>query len=63
MVSPKLVYVQLSIVKDAFSQVTLFCVVVSPLVETSGDPPLKATDSSASAAQDGGDKQYKKASL
>lgn len=30
--------------------------------ETSGDPPLKATDSSTAAAQDGGDKQYKKSS-
>ncbi|KAM8875459.1 dynamin-like GTPase OPA1, mitochondrial isoform 2-T2 [Spinachia spinachia] len=28
--------------------------------ETSGDPPLKATDSSTSAAQEGSDKQYKK---
>ncbi|XP_023257134.1 dynamin-like 120 kDa protein, mitochondrial isoform X4 [Seriola lalandi dorsalis] len=30
--------------------------------ETSGDPPLKATDSSAAATQDAGDKQYKKSS-
>ncbi|KAL7396376.1 hypothetical protein ABVT39_004911 [Epinephelus coioides] len=30
--------------------------------ETSGDPPLKATDSSAAATQDGSDKQYKKSS-
>ncbi|KAM8875461.1 dynamin-like GTPase OPA1, mitochondrial isoform 4-T4 [Spinachia spinachia] len=30
--------------------------------ETSGDPPLKATDSSTSAAQEGSDKQYKKSS-
>nr|XP_046247504.1 dynamin-like 120 kDa protein, mitochondrial isoform X7 [Scatophagus argus] len=30
--------------------------------ETSGDPSLKATDSSAAAAQDGSDKQYKKSS-
>ncbi|XP_063747607.1 dynamin-like 120 kDa protein, mitochondrial isoform X6 [Eleginops maclovinus] len=28
--------------------------------ETTGDPPLKATDSSAAASQDGSDKQYKK---
>ncbi|XP_023257133.1 dynamin-like 120 kDa protein, mitochondrial isoform X3 [Seriola lalandi dorsalis] len=32
------------------------------LLETSGDPPLKATDSSAAATQDAGDKQYKKSS-
>ncbi|XP_033477779.1 dynamin-like GTPase OPA1, mitochondrial isoform X3 [Epinephelus lanceolatus] len=32
------------------------------LLETSGDPPLKATDSSAAATQDGSDKQYKKSS-
>nr|XP_046247503.1 dynamin-like 120 kDa protein, mitochondrial isoform X6 [Scatophagus argus] len=32
------------------------------LLETSGDPSLKATDSSAAAAQDGSDKQYKKSS-
>ncbi|KAM8875460.1 dynamin-like GTPase OPA1, mitochondrial isoform 3-T3 [Spinachia spinachia] len=32
------------------------------LLETSGDPPLKATDSSTSAAQEGSDKQYKKSS-
>ncbi|XP_028443230.1 dynamin-like GTPase OPA1, mitochondrial isoform X2 [Perca flavescens] len=31
--------------------------------ETSGDPPLKATDSSAAATQDGSDKQYKKGLL
>nr|XP_046247502.1 dynamin-like 120 kDa protein, mitochondrial isoform X5 [Scatophagus argus] len=31
--------------------------------ETSGDPSLKATDSSAAAAQDGSDKQYKKGLL
>nr|XP_046247501.1 dynamin-like 120 kDa protein, mitochondrial isoform X4 [Scatophagus argus] len=31
--------------------------------ETSGDPSLKATDSSAAAAQDGSDKQYKKQGL
>ncbi|XP_070816147.1 dynamin-like GTPase OPA1, mitochondrial isoform X4 [Chaetodon trifascialis] len=30
--------------------------------ETSGDPALKATDSSAAATQDGSDKQYKKSS-
>ncbi|XP_054458669.1 dynamin-like 120 kDa protein, mitochondrial isoform X5 [Anoplopoma fimbria] len=30
--------------------------------ETSGDPPLKATDSSTAASQDGSDKQYKKSS-
>ncbi|XP_073332345.1 dynamin-like GTPase OPA1, mitochondrial isoform X4 [Pagrus major] len=30
--------------------------------ETSGDPPLKATDSSAAATQDASDKQYKKSS-
>ncbi|XP_074524323.1 dynamin-like GTPase OPA1, mitochondrial isoform X4 [Halichoeres trimaculatus] len=30
--------------------------------ETSGDPPLKATDSSAAATQDSSDKQYKKSS-
>ncbi|XP_019110557.1 dynamin-like GTPase OPA1, mitochondrial isoform X4 [Larimichthys crocea] len=30
--------------------------------ETSGDPSLKATDSSATATQDGSDKQYKKSS-
>ncbi|XP_040040144.1 dynamin-like GTPase OPA1, mitochondrial isoform X4 [Gasterosteus aculeatus] len=30
--------------------------------ETSGDPPLKATDSSTAAAQEGSDKQYKKSS-
>ncbi|XP_042371973.1 dynamin-like 120 kDa protein, mitochondrial isoform X4 [Plectropomus leopardus] len=30
--------------------------------ETSGDPPLKATDSSTAATQDGSDKQYKKSS-
>ncbi|XP_034386141.1 dynamin-like 120 kDa protein, mitochondrial isoform X4 [Cyclopterus lumpus] len=30
--------------------------------ETSGDPPLKATDSSTAATQDGNDKQYKKSS-
>ncbi|XP_034437856.1 dynamin-like 120 kDa protein, mitochondrial isoform X4 [Hippoglossus hippoglossus] len=30
--------------------------------ETSGDPPLKATDSSAAAPQDPSDKQYKKSS-
>ncbi|XP_063747605.1 dynamin-like 120 kDa protein, mitochondrial isoform X4 [Eleginops maclovinus] len=30
--------------------------------ETTGDPPLKATDSSAAASQDGSDKQYKKPS-
>ncbi|XP_060934046.1 dynamin-like 120 kDa protein, mitochondrial isoform X4 [Limanda limanda] len=30
--------------------------------ETSGDPPLKATDSSSAAAQDPSDKQYKKSS-
>ncbi|KAM7013259.1 dynamin-like GTPase OPA1, mitochondrial isoform 4-T4 [Tautogolabrus adspersus] len=30
--------------------------------ETSGDPPLKATDTSAAATQDGNDKQYKKSS-
>ena len=40
--------------------IILWC--MSPLVETSGDPPLKATDSSAAAAQDPSDKQYKKAS-
>ncbi|XP_042371965.1 dynamin-like 120 kDa protein, mitochondrial isoform X3 [Plectropomus leopardus] len=32
------------------------------LLETSGDPPLKATDSSTAATQDGSDKQYKKSS-
>ncbi|KAM7013258.1 dynamin-like GTPase OPA1, mitochondrial isoform 3-T3 [Tautogolabrus adspersus] len=32
------------------------------LLETSGDPPLKATDTSAAATQDGNDKQYKKSS-
>ncbi|XP_063747604.1 dynamin-like 120 kDa protein, mitochondrial isoform X3 [Eleginops maclovinus] len=32
------------------------------LLETTGDPPLKATDSSAAASQDGSDKQYKKPS-
>ncbi|XP_054458668.1 dynamin-like 120 kDa protein, mitochondrial isoform X4 [Anoplopoma fimbria] len=32
------------------------------LLETSGDPPLKATDSSTAASQDGSDKQYKKSS-
>ncbi|XP_039984640.1 dynamin-like 120 kDa protein, mitochondrial isoform X3 [Xiphias gladius] len=32
------------------------------LLETSGDPPLKATDSSAAATQDASDKQYKKSS-
>ncbi|XP_074524322.1 dynamin-like GTPase OPA1, mitochondrial isoform X3 [Halichoeres trimaculatus] len=32
------------------------------LLETSGDPPLKATDSSAAATQDSSDKQYKKSS-
>lgn len=37
-------------------------VIVSPLLETSGDPPLKATDASAAATQDPSDKQYKKAS-
>ncbi|XP_074524321.1 dynamin-like GTPase OPA1, mitochondrial isoform X2 [Halichoeres trimaculatus] len=31
--------------------------------ETSGDPPLKATDSSAAATQDSSDKQYKKGLL
>ncbi|XP_034386139.1 dynamin-like 120 kDa protein, mitochondrial isoform X2 [Cyclopterus lumpus] len=31
--------------------------------ETSGDPPLKATDSSTAATQDGNDKQYKKGLL
>ncbi|XP_031715358.1 dynamin-like GTPase OPA1, mitochondrial isoform X4 [Anarrhichthys ocellatus] len=30
--------------------------------ETSGDPPLKATDSSTAATQEGSDKQYKKSS-
>lgn len=30
--------------------------------ETSGDPPLNATDSSATVAHEAGDKQYKKAS-
>uniref|UniRef100_A0AAQ5ZPJ4 Dynamin-like GTPase OPA1, mitochondrial n=1 Tax=Amphiprion ocellaris TaxID=80972 RepID=A0AAQ5ZPJ4_AMPOC len=45
---------------DAFSLVTLYQVVLSPLVETSGDPQLKATDSSAAAAHDASDKQYKK---
>ncbi|XP_053177994.1 dynamin-like 120 kDa protein, mitochondrial isoform X4 [Scomber japonicus] len=30
--------------------------------ETSGDPPLKATDASAAATQDASDKQYKKSS-
>ncbi|XP_022617348.1 dynamin-like 120 kDa protein, mitochondrial [Seriola dumerili] len=33
------------------------------LLETSGDPPLKATDSSAAATQDASDKQYKKQGL
>ncbi|XP_034738453.1 dynamin-like 120 kDa protein, mitochondrial isoform X5 [Etheostoma cragini] len=32
------------------------------LLETSGDPPLKATDSSTAATQDSSDKQYKKSS-
>ncbi|KAI4828192.1 hypothetical protein KUCAC02_022302 [Chaenocephalus aceratus] len=32
------------------------------LLETTGDPPLKATDSSAAAKQDASDKQYKKPS-
>ncbi|XP_005730417.1 dynamin-like GTPase OPA1, mitochondrial isoform X4 [Pundamilia nyererei] len=32
------------------------------LLETSGDPPLKATDSSAAVAHEAGDKQYKKSS-
>ncbi|XP_029356565.1 dynamin-like GTPase OPA1, mitochondrial isoform X6 [Echeneis naucrates] len=32
------------------------------LLETSGDPPLKATDSSAAASQDASDRQYKKSS-
>ncbi|XP_060889692.1 dynamin-like 120 kDa protein, mitochondrial isoform X3 [Labrus mixtus] len=32
------------------------------LLETSGDPPLKAADSSAAATQDSSDKQYKKSS-
>ncbi|XP_053177993.1 dynamin-like 120 kDa protein, mitochondrial isoform X3 [Scomber japonicus] len=32
------------------------------LLETSGDPPLKATDASAAATQDASDKQYKKSS-
>ncbi|XP_029356563.1 dynamin-like GTPase OPA1, mitochondrial isoform X4 [Echeneis naucrates] len=31
--------------------------------ETSGDPPLKATDSSAAASQDASDRQYKKQGL
>lgn len=35
---------------------------MSPLIETSGDPPLNATDSSATVAHEAGDKQYKKAS-
>lgn len=35
---------------------------MSPLIETSGDPPLKATDSSAAVGHEAGDKQYKKAS-
>ncbi|XP_020494917.1 dynamin-like GTPase OPA1, mitochondrial isoform X3 [Labrus bergylta] len=32
------------------------------LLETSGDPPLKAADSSAASTQDSSDKQYKKSS-
>ncbi|CAN9500915.1 unnamed protein product [Ophioblennius macclurei] len=32
------------------------------LLETSGDPPLKATDSSTAASHDASDKQYKKSS-
>ncbi|XP_045904640.1 dynamin-like 120 kDa protein, mitochondrial isoform X3 [Micropterus dolomieu] len=32
------------------------------LLETSGDPPLKTTDSSAASTQEGSDKQYKKSS-
>ncbi|XP_039887878.1 dynamin-like 120 kDa protein, mitochondrial isoform X3 [Simochromis diagramma] len=32
------------------------------LLETSGDPPLNATDSSATVAHEAGDKQYKKSS-
>ncbi|XP_014188678.1 dynamin-like GTPase OPA1, mitochondrial isoform X3 [Maylandia zebra] len=32
------------------------------LLETSGDPPLNATDSSAAVAHEAGDKQYKKSS-
>lgn len=34
-----------------------------PLVETSGNPALKATDSSTGASHDASDKQHKKASL
>ncbi len=58
---PNLVYIQHNIYKCIFT-VTSFCAVLS-LVETSGDPPLKATDSSATATQEGSDKQYKKVLL
>jgi len=36
---------------------------MSPLIDTSSDPALKASDSSTSASHDASDKQYKKASL
>lgn len=45
-----------------FTSNLFLCCCVS-LVETTGDPPLKATDSSAAAKQDASDKQYKKASF
>lgn len=37
--------------------------VISPLTETTGDPSLKATDSSAGVMQDGSDKHHKKVRL
>lgn len=37
--------------------------VISPLIETTGDPSLKATDSSAGVMQDGSDKHHKKVRL
>lgn len=34
--------------------------VIFPLIDTTGDPSLKATDSSAGVMQDGSDKHHKK---
>lgn len=46
-----------------YAQKILILCLLSPLLETSGDSSLKATDSSISATQDGSDKQYKKVRL
>lgn len=50
------------VAKYSLWQVTVICV-TSPLIETTGDPSMKATDSSGGAMQDASDKHHKKVHL